>query len=395
LSRITSSAEIDLVVYGATGFTGRLVAQRLAQRLGPRSGISWGIAGRSEQKLAAVREEIGRQSDVSLIMASADDPASLEALAARTKMVITTVGPYQLYGAPLVAACARSGTDYLDLAGETAWMRSMIDAHDAQAKASGARILFSCGFDSIPFESGVLYLQDAAREQFGHPVSRVKARVRRLDGGFSSGTHASARATATSARDPGVLALLQDPFCLTPGFAGPKQPLSEGALYDPDLESWTAPFIMAPINTRNVHRSNFLQAHAYGADLVYDEMLVTGPGDQGEAIARSIAADAHPMRGKGGPRLGKELCPEARQAGGFDILFIGVDRDGRQIRAAVTGDSDPGYVSTSKMITETAICLKEAEDVPGGMWTPAAALGSRLLDRLSALAGLTFQIEAA
>ena len=133
-----------------------------------------------------------------------------------------------------------------------------------------------------------------------------------------------------------MLALLQDPFCLTPGFAGPKQPLSEGALYDPDLESWTAPFIMAPINTRNVHRSNFLQAHAYGADLAYDEMLVTGPGDQGEAIARSIAADAHPMRGKGGPRLGKELCPEARQAGGFDILFIGVDRDGRQIRAAVT-----------------------------------------------------------
>ncbi len=387
-----TSADFDLVVYGASGFTGRLVAEHLARRYGPGSGLSWAMAGRSGDKLAAVRDEIGAPPDTPLIVAGADDPVALDALAARTRAVITTVGPFQLYGSTLVAACAAGGTDYLDLSGETAWMRAMIDAHEAQARASGARILFSCGFDSIPFELGVLYLQSAARARFGRVLPRVKGRVRVMRGGFSGGTAASGRATAAAARDPGVLSLLRDPFCLTPGFTGPAQPSGMAPAYDPDLEAWTAPFVMAPINTRNVHRSNALQGHAYGTDFVYDEMLVTGPGDTGEAAARAIAARPGLIGGEDDLEPGQGPSREEREAGGYDILFIGHDSEGPRLHAVVTGDRDPGYGSTSKIIVESAICLLEAADVPGGLWTPGAALGLGLVSRLSERAGLGFTI---
>src|SRR4029077_14919654 len=183
----------------------------------------------------------------------------------QTKSVISTVGPYQLYGSELVGACAATGTYYLDLCGEPLWMRQMIDAHEAAAKASGARIVFSCGFDSVPFELGAFFVQKEAKRVFGAPVHRVKGRVRDMRGTFSGGTAASARATFEAvARDLSLVAILNDPFALTPGFSGPKQPKGNKPAFEEDLQSWTAPFMMALINTRNVHRSNMLMGFPYG-----------------------------------------------------------------------------------------------------------------------------------
>jgi len=389
-------AEFDVIVYGATGYTGRLVAEYMARRYGAGRELAWAMAGRSADKLAAVRDEIGAPADTPLVVADAADPASLDALVRRGKAILTTVGPYQLYGSELVAACAAAGTDYLDLCGEPAWMRRMIDAHEAAARGSGARILFSCGFDSIPFELGVYFLQNHARATLGAPVPRVKGRVRAMRGGFSGGTAASLGATmAAAAKDPGVIDLLKSPFALTPGFEGPPQPGGHKPAHDPDVDAWVAPFVMAPINTKNVHRSNALQGHAYGTDFVYDEMVIAGPGEQGEAAARALAASDGGLGGPNAPKPGEGPTREEREAGFYDVLFVGTAADGRRVRASVAGDRDPGYGSTSKMIAEAAVALvRDAPDVPGGVWTPGAALGDRLVDRLAAHAGLTFKVEA-
>ena len=388
----TESRAFDLILYGATGYTGQLVADYI-QAHQPSGGFRWAIAGRSLDKLGAVRDAIGAPADLPLIVADSSDPASIRAMAESTAMVVTAAGPYQLYGSVLVAACAAAGTDYLDLCGEPAWMAEMIPAHHAAAQASGARILFSSGFDSIPFDLGVRFLQDRAVERFGAPFSRVHGRVRTLRGTFSGGTAASAGATAAAARDPAVLARILDPFSLTPGFDGPAQPEDRTPREDPATGGWVAPFMMAPINTKNVHRTNFLLGHPYGQDFRYDEMLMTGPGEQGRQTAEAVAA----QRGLGGRPLqpGEGPTPEEREAGSYDLLFVGEGDDGRTLRASVKGDRDPGYGSTCKILSETAFLLRDTprDRLPGGIWTPGAALGQPLVDRLEARAGLRFAIE--
>jgi short subunit dehydrogenase-like uncharacterized protein len=390
-----SSSKFDIVVYGATGFTGQLVAEYLAAHYTGKGAPKWAMAGRSLDKLASVRDAIGAPADTPLIVADASDVASLEAMVGQTKSVITTVGPYQHYGSELVALCAATGTDYLDLCGEPVWMRQMIDAHEATAKNTGARILFSCGYDSIPFELGVYFCEETAKKTLGAPVTRVKGRVRAMKGTLSGGTAASMRASFSAAsNDLSLVALLRSPFALTPGFEGPKQPLGNRPQYDADLESWTTPFMMATINTRNVHRSNMLLGFPYGRDFVYDEMMLTGPGEKGEEKARRILAASNSEKmGGGGPKPGEGPSKEERENGLYDLLFVGLAPDGRQVRVAVSGDRDPGYGSTSKMIAECAIGLREAPDVAGGFWTPGAALGDRLIKRLVDHAGLTFTVE--
>src|SRR6202023_1429226 len=285
------SSKFDIVVYGATGFTGQLVAEYLATHYAGKDAPKWAMAGRSLDKLATVRDAIGAPADSALIVADASDPASLKAMVDQTQSVLSTVGPYQLYGSELVAACAATGTDYLDLCGEPVWMRQMIDAHEATAKSSGARIVFSCGFDSLPFELGVFFCQETAKKVLGAPVSRVKGRVRDITATVSGGTVASMKASfAAAAKDLSLVALLRSPFVLTPGFEGPKQPRGNKPVLDEDLGSWTAPFVMATINTRNVHRSNMLMNFPYGKDFVYDEMVLTGHGEQGEANAKRLVA---------------------------------------------------------------------------------------------------------
>ncbi len=390
-----TSKPYDIVVHGATGFTGRLVIEYLLQHYPVGSGVRWAMSGRSADKLAAVREEVGAPADTPLVVTDSADAASLQALMAQTRLVLTTVGPYQLYGNQLVAACAASGVDYVDLCGEPAWMRKMIDAHEASAKASGARIVFSCGFDSIPFDLGMLMLQNEMRAQFGTTASRVRGRVRKMKGTFSGGTAASLKATMAAAmQDPGVMDLLRNPFSLTPGFEGPRQPSGNKPTLEQDLGLWAAPFVMAAINTRNLHRSNFLLGHAWGADLVYDEMILTGPGEKGEAVARAVAADKS-LGAEGGPKPGEGPSRAEREAGFYDVLFLGQDAAGHTVRVGVKGDRDPGYGSTSKMIAEAAVCLlQDAGGTTGGIWTPASAMGVALIARLQKSAGMAFAVEA-
>jgi short subunit dehydrogenase-like uncharacterized protein len=400
----------DVIVYGATGFTGKLVAEHMLAKYGAGGDTRWAIAGRSRSKLEAVRAEIGAPDALPLVIADASDPASLGAMVRSAKTVITTVGPYQLYGEPLVAACAEAGTDYVDLCGEPAWMAEMIAKYDAKAKASGARIVFSCGFDSIPFDLGVVFLQGQAKERLGSAMPRVRGRVRKMKGGFSGGTVASLMATLESAkRDPSVLKTLANPFALTPGFTGPAQPAGDAAVYDDKANAWATPFIMASINTKNVHRTNFLLAHAFGPDFIYDEMLLTGDGSRGEKRAKAAASAGRMQQALLGfgptrallrqfalPKPGQGPSKEQREAGLYDVLFVGELKDGRLLRASVKGDEDPGYASTSKMIAESAMCLLRdvsRDESAGGVWTPGAALGAKLIARLEANAGLRFALE--
>lgn len=390
-----SSAKLDIVVYGATGFTGQLVAEYLATHYKGDAALKWAMAGRSLDKLKAVRDAIGAPAETPLIVADASDPASLKSMVTQTKSVITTVGPYQFYGEPLLAACVAAGTDYFDLCGEPVWMRQMIDKYEAAAQASGARIMFSCGYDSVPFELGTFFVQEEAKRVFGAPVARVKGRVRDMRGTLSGGTALSAKATFDAvAKDLSLVAILNDHFALTPGFTGPKQPKGNRAAFEEDLQSWAAPFMMALINTRNVHRSNMLMGFPYGKDFVYDEMVLTGPGEKGEANAKRVMAANAEKTGPNAPKPGEGPSKEQRETGLFNLLYVAIAPDGRMVRAGVTGDRDPGYGSTSKMISECAICLlRDAADVKGGIWTPGAAMQHRLIKRLVDHAGLAFKVE--
>ena len=388
-----SDREFDVIVYGATGFTGRLVAEYIQKEYG--DSVRWAMAGRSESKLKEVRDLMGVAKDVALITADSSDLDSLAFMAARTKVVLTTVGPYQLYGEPLVAACASNGTDYVDLCGEPPWMRDIIETYSNAAKTSGARIVLSCGFDSIPFDLGVYFLQQKAIAEFGAPCPVVRGRVRQMKGTFSGGTAASFMETMKrAAKEPHILDWLKDPFSLTPEFDGPAQPTGHKVIFEEDLDTWSAPFIMASINTKNVHRSNALLGHQYGEGFKYDEMVATGPGDKGEQAANYLANDKSMATNP--PKQGEGPSLEERENGLYDLMFVGEGPKGQQIIAGVTGDKDPGYGSTCKMITESALALAldvDRSKTPGGVYTSAPAMGDALIKRLISHAGLTFEIE--
>lgn len=400
----------DVIVFGATGFTGRLVAEYLNTSYGIGGELAWAMAGRNRDKLAEVRRLIGADEALPLIAADASDADALASLVRQSKLIITTVGPYQRHGRALVTACAQAGTDYVDLCGEPAWMAQMIPALDAPARASGARIVFSCGFDSIPFDLGIVFLQDEARRRFGVQLTRVRGRVRRMNGGPSGGTIASLLATIEQmGRDPAVARTMADPFALTPGFRGPAQPEGESVAYDDLAKAWTGPFIMAPVNTKNVHRTNALLGHPWGRDFLYDERMLTGNGAKGERRAKTLARTARiqnrllafaptraVLRRFALPKPGEGPSAQEREAGSYDLLFIGQSTDGQTLRASVRGDRDPGYGSTSKIISESALCLiKDVGDTAtgGGVWTPGAAMGLKLVSRLQERAGLRFAIE--
>jgi len=391
---MSNAREFDIIIYGATGFTGRLVAEYLNQQYGSDPSLKWAMAGRSADKLASVRDEMGLPADTSFVTADATDPASLRAMADQARIIISTVGPYALYGEPLVKACSQTGTDYVDLCGEPIWMRQMIEKYETKAMESGARIVFSCGFDSIPSDLGILFLQDKAKEKFGSPLARVKGRVRKMQGTFSGGTAASLQASMAAIQaDPSLMQHMINPYSLAPGFSGPEQPHGNKPEHDDTLDMWVAPFIMAAINTKTVHRSNAMMNHAYGPDFIYDEMMLTGPGEQGKATAEAIAG-ANPF-GDEPPKPGEGPSKEEREAGYYDILYVGLGENGERLDVAVTGDKDPGYGSTSKMLAESAICLiNECKETPGGIWTTAPAMGQKLIKRLIDNAGLTFEVEA-
>ena len=387
-----SEREFDLVVFGASGYTGKLVAEYIQNEYGGDQSLKWALAGRNKDKLAGIKEDLNLESDLTILKVDSNDQESLDAMTSAAKCILTTVGPYQLYGSNLVESCAKNGTDYVDLTGEPGWMYEMINEHKETAKKSGARIVFSCGFDSIPFDLGVYFVQQAVQDKFGKPAQHVRGRVKAMNGEFSGGTIASLGATmATLKEKPELIKVLANPFSLTEGFEGPAQLDDSKVLLDEKLNMWVAPFVMAPINTKNIHRSNALLGHEYGEDFCYDEMMIAGEGEEGKQIADAMTS-ANPMGGEDVPQPGEGPSQESREQGNYDVQFF-ADVDEGCIEARVTGDMDPGYGSTSKMITESAMCLiYDCNDLSGGIYTPAPAMGNKLIKRLIEKAGLTFDI---
>ena len=387
-----SEREFDVIVFGASGYTGKLVAEYMGKEYGNDESIRWAIAGRNKDKLSSVKEDLNLDERVSIIEVDSTNKDSLDSMTSSAKCILTTVGPYQLYGSSLVQSCSENGTDYVDLTGEPGWMYEMINAHQDTAKNSGARIVFSCGFDSIPFDLGVYFVQQAAQLKYGKPAKHVRGRVKAMNGEFSGGTIASLGATmATLKEKPELIQVLSNPFSLTEGFEGPAQLDDSKVLLDEKLNMWVTPFVMAPINTKNIHRSNALLGHAYGEDFCYDEMMIAGEGEEGKQIADAMNS-SNPMGGDNLPQPGEGPSKESREQGNYDVLFF-ADFDEGSIEARVTGDMDPGYGSTSKMIAESALCLvQDCEDLSGGMYTPAPAMGDKLIKRLTKNAGLTFDI---
>ncbi len=386
----STNSNYDIIIFGAAGFTGQLVAEQFALNH-KNSSFKWALAGRNQQKLDAVKQQLNIP-EIDTIIADGNDVASIEAMVQQTKSVITTVGPYQLYGEALVKACAESGTDYLDLCGEPLWMRQMIDSYEDIAKKSGARIVFSCGFDSIPFDLGVLYLQQQAQQQYGKKFTQVKGRVKQMNGTFSGGTAASFQATMVAlGKDPSLFGLMVNPFAMAPGFEGVAQPTGNDIIFEDDINSWSAPFVMAAINTKTIHRTNALMGQDnYGNDFVYDEMMLTGSGEQGRAIADAVVQQSSSLGGKDAPKPGEGPDLAARLAGNYEVLFIG-NEDGNQLTASVSADLDPGYGSTSKMLSESGVCLLN-QPTAGGIWTPATAMGEALIEHLQQYAGLQFKL---
>jgi len=402
----------DVVVFGATSFVGQILTRYLAREFGTPGRLRWAIAGRSAEKLAELRAKLGPKAGrLPLIVADAADGAALRRMCSDARVVVSTVGPYALYGTPLVQACAETGTDYCDLTGETHWIRRMIDAWEPTARKSGARIVHCCGFDSIPSDLGVYYLQREARKRFDAPCTTVKMRVKGMSGGFSGGTVASMMNLVKEASsDPVLRRELADPYSLCPRDYEPRvrQPNLRSPAYDPDFGAWVAPFIMSAINTRVVQRSNALSKRAYGHEFRYDEAMMTGSGFTGPLVATTVTA------GLGAVMLGAALPPvravlerfvlpgpgegpsaEAQRRGWFDLRFFGRTDDGRVLRVKVTGDRDPGYGSTAKMLGQAGACLATdfaGSGPPGGFWTPATMFGDRLIERLTKHAGLTFEV---
>jgi len=403
--------DYDLILFGASGFTGKLVAEYLQQTYGNGEELRWAIAGRNEHKLKAVAGELGAP-DTPIILADSGDPEALAGLAAKTTVVCTTVGPYALYGSQLVQACADAGTHYCDLAGEVQWMREMIDRHEKTARGSGARIVHTCGFDSIPSDLGTLFLQQAMRERAGVPARSVKLRIHRFSGAFSGGTVASMiNLMEEAARDRELRRLIADPYALLPAGCprGDDRNEQMEARYDEDFGRWTLPFIMAGINTRIVRRSNALLDFAYGEDFRYEEAMLASRGTgRAKASLTAMAMKAgmaslavSPLRAVAKrflPAPGEGPSREQQARGFFDIYLYGAHPEDREkdLIARVTGDRDPGYGSTSKMLAESAVCLARDDlNCGGGFWTPASAMGRVLIERLEASAGLSFTLENA
>jgi len=387
-----SDREFDVVIFGASGYTGKLVAEDMHDQYGNDHSIKYAIAGRNIEKLLEVKKDLRLNEDISILEVDSSNLESLDKMTRSARCILTTVGPYQLYGSKLVESCARNGTDYVDLTGEPGWMYEMINAHKETAQKSGARIVFSCGFDSIPFDLGVYFVQNAAKEKFGKPAPHVRGRVKAMNGEFSGGTIASLGATMSTLKEkPELIKVLANPFSLTEGFEGPSQLDDSKPLLDEKMNMWLSPFVMAPINTKNIHRSNALLDHAYGEDFCYDEMMIAGEGDEGEQMAKAMSS-GNPMGGDNLPQPGEGPSKESREKGNYDILFF-ADLEEKSIEARVTGDMDPGYGSTSKMIAESALCLvQDCPDLAGGIYTPAPSMGEKLIDRLIKKAGLTFDI---
>lgn len=407
--------EFDIVLYGATGFVGKLTAEYLA-RAGGDARIA--LAGRSTQRVLAVREALGESAQTwPILTADASLPSTLQAMAARAQVVVTTVGPYTRYGLPLVAACAAAGTDYADLTGEPMFMRNSIDLYHKQAADTGARIVHACGFDSVPSDLSVYALYHAAREDGAGELTDTNCVVRSFKGGFSGGTIASMlEVLSTASNDPDARRQLSDPYMLSPDRGAepelgpqPDLPSRRGHRLAPELAGvWTAGFIMAPTNTRIVRRSNALLDWAYGRRFRYSETMSVGStvlapvvsvvgGGVGNAMfglaSRYIRLLPRGLVKRVVPKPGTGPSAAARERGYYRIETYTTTTTGARYLARMAQDGDPGYKATSVLLGECGLALALDRDKLSdmrGVLTPAAAMGDALLERLPA-AGVSLQ----
>lgn len=414
-NRATNDRPLDVLVWGATGYTGKLVAEYLAEHHG-QGELRWGIAGRNRAKLEEVRAHLARKhpalADLPLLIADAGDPAALRAMAAQARALCSTVGPFALHGSALVAACVQARTHYADITGEVQWVRRMIDQHHDEAREAGVRIVPCCGFDSIPSDLGVHMMVEHLRETHKQETRSVRLVFGPTRGGVSGGTVASLlNVVEEIGRDRSLRRLLADPYALDPA-GSPKSPPSpdqKGPVYDHDLRCWTAPFVMAAINTRVVRRSNALLGRAYGPRFEYGESMTGGSGPRGALAAAAIsaalvgglgAAALPPVRALLRrhvlPGQGEGPSEQTRERGFFRARLVAEGEGGARIRGHLAGQKDPGYGETAKMLAESVLCLALDQDrltSDGGLLTPASAMGKALRERL-VRAGMTFEVES-
>jgi short subunit dehydrogenase-like uncharacterized protein len=404
--------KFDIIIFGATSFVGQILTRYLLNQFPVEGEIKWAIAGRSQSKLDELKASLGGTGEkLDVLVADAADEDSLRFLCQSTRVVISTVGPYALYGEPLVKTCVALGTDYCDLTGEVQWIAKMLERYENEAKITGARIVNSCGFDSIPSDLGVYFLQQHAKKQFGETCSSIKMRVKKMKGAASGGTVASmTNIFKEVATNPALRKILADPYAICPPDHGnsARQNSMNRPQYDTDFNSWVAPFVMAVINTRIVYRSNVLVEGGYSQNFEYNEAMLTGKGIIGSSIAAGVgvglggfamAAVIPPTRWAMEkfilPKPGEGPSPDAQEKGCYDLRFYGKTESGQEIRCKVTGDQDPGYGSTAKILGQAAACLVQdinKDTVQGGFWTPASIFGSQLITRLESHAGLTFEL---
>ena len=418
----TDKRAYTIILYGATSFVGQITAHYLAQFLTEQQAdnksksVTWAIAGRDEDKLKKLQDEISsKQGDkadkVAIIIANSNDEASLDAMTKQTQVVISTVGPYLKYGEPLIKSCAQNGTDYVDLTGEAIFIKDMLDKYQNTAKQSGARIVNSCGFDSIPSDLGVYFTQQQAEVQFNQACDTIHMRVKAAKGGLSGGTIASmATIFEEVGSDKSRRKQVANPYLLNDDTDAPnvRQKNVGKPEYDDKHKRWLAPFVMASINTRIVHRSNQLLSYEYGREFKYDEAMWMQDGTKGKLMSYGLSAGllgfASAMMFKPSRELlSKHVLPKSgsgpskseQENGFFDIRFFGQNAKQDSINTKVTGDRDPGYGSTSRMLTQSALCLAQDishDEVTGGFWTPASAMGDKLMQRLEEHAGLSFEV---
>jgi len=384
-----SDRQYEIILYGASGFTGRLVAEYLATA---HSDLKWAIAGRNHQKLEQIRDKL-MMPELPIVIADSHDTEQLTQMARQTRTVISTVGPYAQYGTPLLETCAREGTHYCDLTGEAQWMAGVFERINPIAQESGARLVHCCGFDSIPSDLSVYFLQQEFKARYGSYASRISGRMGRASGGVSGGTVASLMFVAEQAsKDTRIRDTVMDPYALYPANVTPGNdvPDQAGITWDENFESWTGPFVMAAINTKVVRRSHALAGLPYGEDFRYDESqlcssrtkALLSAGGLGAVMAGTFFSPTRAILKKMLPDPGEGPDEATRNNGFFEFWAHGTDGT-HHLKVKVSGQRDPGYGATSRMLAQAGLCLsRDTLNVGGGIWTPASAMGDELLRRL-------------
>ena len=392
--------EFDIIIWGASGFTGRLVAEYLYKNYNSKD-LKWAIAGRDNQKLISIRKTF-LNDEVPIVLADSFDETSLNKMTQRANVICSTVGPYAKYGSLLVKSCIKNKTHYCDLAGEAQWIRKMIDLYHEEAIRNQVKIVNSCGYDSIPSDMGVYFIN----KNLSKKNLTIKMRVTGTKGGYSGGTYASMQNIIKEASsDREVRKSLTNPYGLNPvgeQSGHDKRDLSS-VVFDKKIKSWIAPFLMAGINTKIVRRSNALSNYNYGKDFKYDEAVMTGKGIKGQLAGIMLSIPLILLAAKPGsilnkifsffvPKPGQGPDKKERESGYFSSKFFVFDEHSNSSIFKVTGDRDPGYGSTSKMLAESAVCLaKDNLDNTFGIITPSYAMGNNILERLVSNAGLSFK----